>query len=75
MPTPLIATVTSGDDGWFEVAVPPGTSSLFVRESDGLYANGTNGDGIITAVDVIAAPPSRRAWALVRPQPSHRPEF
>ena len=55
VPTPLIATVTSGDDGWFEVAVPPGTYSLFVHESGRLYANGTNGDGIITAVEVIAS--------------------
>jgi hypothetical protein len=59
VPTPLIATVTSGDDGWFEVAVPPGTYSLFVRESGGLYANGTNGDGIVTAVEVTAGAVAR----------------
>lgn len=59
VPTPLIATVTSGDDGWFEVAVPPGTYSLFVRESGRLYANGTNGDGIITAVEVVAGTVAR----------------
>lgn len=59
VPTPLIATVTSGDDGWFEVAVPPGTYSLFVRESGRLYANGTNGDGIITAVEVVAGAVAR----------------
>lgn len=59
VPTPLIATVTSGDDGWFEVAVPPGTYSLFVRESGRLYANGTNGDGIITAVEVAAGTVAR----------------
>lgn len=57
--TPLIATVTSGDDGRFEVAVPPGTYSLFVRDSGRLYANGTNGDGIITAVEVVAGAVAR----------------
>jgi len=52
--TPLIATTTSGADGWFSVALPPGTYSVFVREPQGLYANGWNDAGIITPVEVVA---------------------
>ncbi len=52
--TPLIATTTSDADGWFSVALPPGTYSVFVREPQGLYANGWNDAGIITSVDVVA---------------------
>jgi len=62
--TPLIATVTSGDDGWFEVAVPPGTYSLFVRESGRLYANGVNGDDIITAIEVVGGAVSRTQFDI-----------
>lgn len=57
--TPLIATVESGDDGWFEVALPPGTYSMFVREPQGLYANGENDDGVILPVQVEAGAVAR----------------
>jgi hypothetical protein len=62
--TPLIATVTSGDDGWFEVAVPPGTYSLFVRESGSLYANGWDDAGIITPVTVVAGAVARTQFNI-----------
>jgi hypothetical protein len=57
--TPLVATAVSGDDGWFEVALPPGRYSLFVREAQGLYANRVNEAGVMAAVEVVAGAVAR----------------
>ncbi|HEY0135831.1 MAG TPA: hypothetical protein VGB85_17220 [Nannocystis sp.] len=62
--TPLIATANSGDDGWFEVAVPPGTYSLLVRESGRLYANSFNGEGIIAPIEVTAGKVARTQFDI-----------
>ena len=52
--TPLVTKAVSGDDGRFEVALAPGTYSLFVREDRGLYANRFDGAGLIAPVVVAA---------------------
>ncbi|MDC0672792.1 hypothetical protein [Nannocystis radixulma] len=58
--TPLVATASSGADGWFEVALPPGSYSLFVREPQGLFANGYDEAGIIASVEVVAGKVTRK---------------
>ena len=62
--TPLITTVTSGEDGWFEAAVPPGTYSIFVHENGNLYANSTSSAGIITPVEVDAGAVARTQFDI-----------
>lgn len=50
--TELVKTTTSDADGFFEVALPPGTYSLFIREKDALYANLWDSHGGIQPVTV-----------------------
>lgn len=45
--TPLLATVESDADGFYQAALEPGEYSIFVEEGGRLYANFTNGDGEI----------------------------
>lgn len=39
VPTTLVASMLSADDGSFRVKLPPGTYSVFVKERGALYAN------------------------------------
>ncbi|MCK4632307.1 MAG: carboxypeptidase regulatory-like domain-containing protein [candidate division Zixibacteria bacterium] len=50
--TNLIATTESGTDGRYEISLPPGEYSVFVRENDLYYANGSDGEGYIWLVTV-----------------------
>lgn len=51
--TPLIATVWSDSDGFFQAALPVGTYSVFVVEQDSLlYANWFDSQGRIYPVEV-----------------------
>lgn len=50
--TPLVDSTLSGEDGVFEIALPPGRYSLFVKEGDLYYANGFDGEGNIQPVTV-----------------------
>jgi hypothetical protein len=51
--TPLIATVWSGSNGFFQATLPAGTYSVFAVEQDSLlYANGFDGEGHIYPVEV-----------------------
>jgi hypothetical protein len=52
--TPLVASVWSDADGFFEVALPPGMYSLFAVEDTLFYANGFDGYGNIYPVTVRA---------------------
>ncbi len=51
--TELVETVSSDADGFFEVALPPGTYSLFILEKDALYANLWDSQGGIQPVTVV----------------------
>jgi len=51
--TPLIATVWSDSDGFFQAALPAGTYSIFVVEQDSLlYANRFDSQGRIYPIEV-----------------------
>ena len=50
--TKRVALVHSTEDGIFRVNLPAGTYSIFVEEEDGLYANFSNGDGILQPIVV-----------------------
>ncbi len=52
LPAGKIAEVTSGEDGKFEIHLPPGTYSIFTREPEGYFANSFDGQGQINAVVV-----------------------
>lgn len=39
VPTAIVLSAMTEDDGSFKVKLPPGTYSVFVKEGDGLYAN------------------------------------
>lgn len=44
--SPLIATTTSGNDGFFQIELPEGMYSVFVKEGDNYYSNLFNSAGI-----------------------------
>ena len=49
---PLVAKATSSADGTFEVKLPPGKYSVFVKEEGGLFANLLDGEGRINVIEV-----------------------
>lgn len=49
-----VARATSGADGFFQVALPPGRYSVFAVEGDGYYANLWDGEGNILPVTVVS---------------------
>ncbi|MGB3619497.1 MAG: carboxypeptidase regulatory-like domain-containing protein [Catalinimonas sp.] len=51
--TERIATLRSDSTGCFQVSLPVGSYSLFVREGDRYYANRFDGDGMIFPVRVV----------------------
>ncbi len=51
--SPLITKVSTSEDGFFQVFLPPGRYSLFVKEPQGLYANLYDGEGNIHPVTVM----------------------
>lgn len=57
--TPLIATVTSDSLGFFQITLPPGKYSFFVKEDSLFYANGVD-DSHIMPVVVTADSVSKR---------------
>lgn len=52
--TDLIATVESDAEGFFQVALEPGTYSLFIMEGENYYSNRYGHDGEIFPVTVAA---------------------
>ncbi len=57
-----VATVLSKADGSFKVKLPPGKYSVFVKESNGLFANLFDGDGNINPVTVK---PKKCTWVTI----------
>ena|SRR5690554_6171275 len=51
--TELIQKVMSDKNGIFKASLPPGKYSIFVKESQGLFANSFDGYGNITPVEVF----------------------
>jgi hypothetical protein len=51
--TKLVQTVTSGDNGYFFVSLPPGEYSLFTKKDALFYANNFDGDNHIAPVKVV----------------------
>ena len=49
----LVATTWSGNDGFFEVELPPGQYSIFVVEDTLFYANSGDGAGNINPIEVF----------------------
>ena len=52
--TELIMTITTKQDGSFKVKLPAGSYSVFVKESEGLYANLFDENNAINPVHVVS---------------------
>ena len=52
IPTALVTAVRSDQNGYFEVELPQGRYSLFVREGGYYYANLIDGEGYVFPVEV-----------------------
>jgi heat shock protein HslJ len=50
--TKKIASVWSDSSGRYEVSLPPGTYSVFVKEAGKFYANSSDGEGYINTITV-----------------------
>lgn len=50
--SPLVKTVESDKDGYFQVELPAGRYSVFVQEEEGLFANIFDGEGNINPVEI-----------------------
>lgn len=50
--SPLVKTVSSNKDGYFQVELPEGRYSVFVQEEEGLFANIFDGEGNINPVTI-----------------------
>lgn len=50
--TAVVDSVQSDSRGFFELRLPPGRYSLFVREGERFYANGWDGPGYVQPVEV-----------------------
>jgi len=49
-----VAVAKSNDNGKFSIMLPAGTYSVFTKETDGLFANRFDGDGIVNPLVVTA---------------------
>ena len=56
----FVAEITSDKDGFFQINLPPGKYSFFVKEDSLFFANGTDGDGYIMPAEVIADKVTKR---------------
>lgn len=53
IPTELVATTTSDETGFYQIDLPPGIYSVFIKEGTKYYANGYDQQGRIKAVEVL----------------------
>ena len=49
----LVKSVKSGKNGFYQVSLPPGRYSIFVKEDSTLYANWFDGQGYVLPVRVV----------------------
>lgn len=49
----FIEQITSDKDGFFQIALPPGKYSFFVKEDSLYFANESDGDGYLMSAEVI----------------------
>jgi hypothetical protein len=61
VPTSVVTSIMSGDDGSFKVKLMPGTYSVFVKESEGLYANLFDQNRI----NPVVVKPKQYAWVTI----------
>ena len=61
VPTPLVTSVMTEDDGSFRVKLPPGTYSVFVKEGDGLFANLFEANRI----NPVVVKPKQYSWVTI----------
>jgi hypothetical protein len=54
IPTELVATTTSDENGFYQVDLPPGIYSVFVKEGTKFYANSFDSQGRIMAFEVLS---------------------
>ncbi len=59
--TRMVAKVKSDTTGHYQVALAPGTYSIFIRQDAGLFASETDGSGVLTPVTVAAGQVSQRS--------------
>lgn len=58
--TRMVAKVKSDATGHYQVALAPGSYSIFIKQSTGLFASETDGAGVLTPVTVVAGQVSQR---------------
>ncbi len=58
--TRMVAKVRSDATGHYQVALAPGTYSIFIKQDAGLFASETDGAGVLTPVTVVAGQVSQR---------------
>lgn len=61
VPSQLVLSVMTEDDGSFKVKLPPGEYSVFVRERDGLYANLFDQNRI----NPVVVKPKQYSWVTI----------
>lgn len=61
VPTTLVLSVMSRDDGSFKAKLPPGTYSVFVREGQDLYANLFHQNQI----NPVVVKPGQYSWVTI----------
>jgi hypothetical protein len=49
----LVKKIKSGKNGFYQVSLPPGRYSVFVKEGSSLYANWFDGEGYVLPVTVV----------------------
>jgi hypothetical protein len=53
IPAKLVATTSSDKKGFYQLGLPPGTYTVFVKEENAFYASNFDGQGRITAFEVL----------------------
>jgi hypothetical protein len=53
VPAQIVATTSSDKKGFYQLELPPGTYSLFVKEDNAFYADKFDGEGRITPFEVL----------------------
>ena len=62
----LIAEVHTDSTGHYIVKLPAGKYSVFIKDGNELFANESDGDGIINPVQINAAKAVTRNWKMAR---------